>query len=468
MSDLDYSSIALLVALIVLHAVISLSAASLEHSRTVYLRERSESGDRRARRALRLTDDPVRLTITTQTLLTFIRVAFVAILTVQIAEPLIVQEQQLGRLLIPELGYTAVLAPAALLAYILGDLLPGAVGKAHADRIAPWCAWLMRMLQVLLNPIVFVLVRMRDAAARAGGGAETGSAVTPEEIIDMVDAGERGGTIEDEEAEMILSVLEFDETFVREVMVPRLDISAVEVDEPLREALRLIIESGHSRIPVYEDEIDNICGVLYAKDLLNVWYSNLHHSTIRDLMRPPHFIPETKRADALFKDFQAGKIHIAIVVDEYGSTAGVVTLEDLIEEIVGDIRDEYDQTEVVMYVQHNEHEYTVDAGINLHDFNSLLDVTLPTEGNDSLGGFIYTQIGHVPEEGETVEFDRVHLRIESLEGVRIRKVHVTVQPLPTADGDEPERGDRNAPASSNGNANASRAENDDVIEARAR
>jgi CBS domain containing-hemolysin-like protein len=238
--------------------------------------------------------------------------------------------------------------------------------------------------------------------------------------------GQRGGTIEDEEKEMIYSVLQFGETLAREVMVPRPDVTAVEIDQPLEEALKKFIESGHSRVPVYEEEIDDIKGLLYAKDLLTLWHNGEQQATIRAIMRPAYFVPETKRADMLFKEMQERKVHLAVIVDEYGGTAGIVTIEDLVEEIVGDIKDEYDINEEAEYIQLGEKEYIVDGSMNLDDLNEMMDIDLPTDEADSIGGYIYSQLGRVPDVGETIEESEHHvsMRIEAVENRRIRKVHI--------------------------------------------
>ncbi|MBZ0298828.1 MAG: hemolysin family protein, partial [Anaerolineae bacterium] len=209
--------------------------------------------------------------------------------------------------------------------------------------------------------------------------------------------------------------------------VPRIDIVAVEINTPLEVALGRFVETGHSRVPVYDEKIDNIEGLLYAKDVLTLWHNGgPKPRTIRELMRPTYFVPESKRADLVLKEMQHSKIHLAVVVDEYGGTAGIVTIENLIEEIVGDIQDEYDLEEEEEYIQLGEDEYTVDASMDVDDFNDLLHVNLPTEDADTLGGYIYSQLGRVPTVGEIVEDDDglLELRVDSIEGRRIRKVHV--------------------------------------------
>jgi putative hemolysin len=204
---------------------------------------------------------------------------------------------------------------------------------------------------------------------------------------------------------------------------------ALDVDTPLDKALQTLINSGHSRIPIYEDTIDNIKGLLYAKDLLNLWGKTPR--PLKDIMRKANFVPESKQADVLLHELKRDRIHMVIVVDEYGGTAGLITLEDLIEEIIGDIQDEYDIHEEAEFVQEGPDTFTVDAGITLTDFNDLLNVELSKEDSDTLGGFIFTELGHVPEPGETLDYQNLNFTITSLDGRRIRKVSVIRKPVST-------------------------------------
>ena len=434
MDDASSSSVILLLLLIALNGWMEFSYAVLTNFRRNPLRERSDEGDKKARRTLRLADDLPRLYITTQLILMLVRVGIAAVASIQIAAPLADTMAQ------PALAYLVVLLPIALITYIVGDLIPSAYGNAYADQAVSFVASIIRPWVIIFGPLVALFVRLSQMISKASGGEELSKSVTEEEILTMVDVGQRGGTIEDEEKEMIYSVLQFGETIAREVMVPRPDVVAVEIEQPLSDAVKEFIESGHSRIPVYEEEIDNIKGLLYAKDMLNLWHKGDQTATIRSVMRPAYFVPETKRADMLFKEMQERKIHLAVIVDEYGGTAGIVTIEDLIEEIVGDIRDEYDINEEAEYVQLGENEYVVDGGMNLSDLNEMLDTDLPTDEADSIGGYIYSQLGRVPDVGETIEESELHvtMRIEAVDNRRIRKVHIIRMEPPKTGGEADE------------------------------
>jgi CBS domain containing-hemolysin-like protein len=236
---------------------------------------------------------------------------------------------------------------------------------------------------------------------------------------------------------MIYSIFEIGETMAREIMVPRIDVLALDVSTPLPEAVEAVLGAGHSRVPIYDGHIDNIVGLLYAKDLLRAWKEGSQLGSLRDLLRPAHFVPETKKVDELLTELQQKRIHLAVVVDEYGGTAGIVTLEDIVEEIVGEIRDEYDVNEESLFERVSETEYVFDARIDLDEVNELLQLNLPSGQSDSLGGYIYGQLGHVPAPGEKVHGEPVEFEVLSVTGRRIRKVRALrlpdrAVPLPPA------------------------------------
>jgi CBS domain containing-hemolysin-like protein len=234
--------------------------------------------------------------------------------------------------------------------------------------------------------------------------------------------GEDEEPILDSEKQMIASILEMDETVAREVMVPRMDIVALNVETSLRDALAVIIEAGHSRVPVYEENTDRIVGLLYAKDLLKCFQEDRSDIPIRSLLRPAYFVPASKKVNTLLREMQRDRIHIAVVVDEYGGTAGLVTIEDILEEIVGEIQDEYDQ-EAEIYVQAlGPDTYLLNARFDIYSLAKLLDAELPEEDADTLGGMIYSVLGHVPEQGESVAVGGWRFTVLELEGRRIEQV----------------------------------------------
>jgi putative hemolysin len=291
-------------------------------------------------------------------------------------------------------------------------------------RLAPY----VHTLTVILSPLLVLPLAL---GRRNGEDEESVVTVTEEELKSMVDAGHEGGVLEGDERQMIYSIFELGDTLVREIMLPRIYITALEVSTPLSTAVDALIKSGHSRVPVYEESVDNILGLLYAKDLLRIWRKGEQTVSLRSLLRPATFVPEAKKVDELLEEMQAGHVHLAMVVDEYGGIAGLVTLEDIFEEIVGEIQDEYDQSEEAPYTQVGEDEYIFQGRVDLRDFNEVMGSQLPTEETETLGGFIYEHIGRVPSTGESLQVGDISLTIEQVTGRRIRKVRAKKQSTET-------------------------------------
>ena len=246
--------------------------------------------------------------------------------------------------------------------------------------------------------------------------------VTDESLRDWVENEQPESTLEKGEREMIYSIFRFSETMAKEIMVPRMDVLAIEVNTTISDARHEFIKAGHSRVPVYEDSIDNVVGLLYAKDLLAVVDGNDTIAAQRRLLRQAYFVPEAKKVDELLTEMQSRGVHMVLVVDEYGGVAGVVTLEDIVEEIVGEIRDEYDQGEEKLYEQLDENTYLVLGRATIDEFNLIMNGSLSDEYADTLGGFIYGQLGRVPQPGEIVTDDKFEFTVEQVVARRIIKV----------------------------------------------
>jgi CBS domain containing-hemolysin-like protein len=272
-----------------------------------------------------------------------------------------------------------------------------------------------------------------------GEAVQSQSAVTQDELISLLDAGHQEGVLEPDEREMIYSIFRLNDTLAREIMVPRIYITALDANNSLVEAVDALLTSGHSRAPVYEDHIDNIIGLVYAKDLLRAWRDNAQTASLRSLLREVYFVPEAKKVDELLDEMQGREVHMALVVDEYGGIAGLVTLEDIVEEIVGEIRDEYDETEELPYQAVSAGEYLVQGRIDLDNLNNLMQTSLPRDEAETLSGFIYKSVGRVPVSGEKIVVDNLELTVEQVTGRRIRKVRVRY--LPEMQLNNPEEGD---------------------------
>ena len=245
-----------------------------------------------------------------------------------------------------------------------------------------------------------------------------------EEMLDVEDAG-----IEKDEKDMIKGIFGLGETPVKSIMVPRTDVVAISVDEPKGEVLKKVVQSGHSRIPVYEGTIDNVIGFLYVKDLLTFLVKGNGSFDIKKMLRPVLFVPEGKKIDELLKEFQNKKTHIAVVVDEYGGMSGIVCLEDILEEIVGEIQDEYDNEEEEIK-KLSEDTFLCDARVLVSDINEELGLELPVEKSETLGGFVFNLFGKIPQKGEKISYNNVEFTIERIDGrkikrIKVRKVHDT-------------------------------------------
>ncbi|MBK9715592.1 MAG: HlyC/CorC family transporter [Kouleothrix sp.] len=325
------------------------------------------------------------------------------------------------------------LALLLLLILILSEALPKALAIRNPARAARLLAGPMSLITGLLWPLISTISIITGPIVRLVSGSVSAQLplVTEEELRLLVNVGEEEGLIEPDEREMIEGIFSFGDTVVREVMIPRVDIKALEEHASLDEALDLVMAHGHSRIPVYHETIDQIVGILYAKDLLRGLRSGRREGlpgaapALADLVRAPHFVPETMKVDALLKDLQTRKVHLAIVVDEYGGTAGLATIEDLLEEIVGEIQDEYDVEEPLVQIV-GEGELISDARVLLDDLNDLTGLQLSSDESDRIGGLVYERLGRVPKVGDNVQLDDdIMITVLSIEGLRPRQLRLT-------------------------------------------
>lgn len=248
--------------------------------------------------------------------------------------------------------------------------------------------------------------------------------ITADEIHDLIKVSEGEGLVNEEESEMIRSIFSLRSTVVREIMVPRTDMACIAVEATIPEILKTIISCGHSRIPVYENHIDNIIGLLYAKDLLKCWGIKDELVQVRSLLRPPYFIPETKNLEQLLQEFKLKHVHLAIVIDEYGGTSGLITIEDLLEQIVGDIQDEYDREEE-QYIKNPDGSITADARMPVEDLEEFFKVTIERDKFDTIGGLIFHLTGKIPAIGDIIVNENLHFTILDADKRRIIKVRIS-------------------------------------------
>jgi len=318
----------------------------------------------------------------------------------------------------------------SLVVLIFCEITPKTAALQNPMRVAramvkpvQGAAWLLRPVVWSLGVITTFLVRLLGGQVK-----HRGPFVTEEELRLLVTVGEEEGVLEEEETEMIHSIFEFADTTVREVMIPRIDMVTLESDATVDEAVDLALQGGFSRIPVYEENIDNIIGVLYTKDMLKQLREGHNTVAIRDLVRPAYFVPETKKLDDLLREIRQKRVHMVIVVDEYGSVAGLVTIEDLVEEIVGDIQDEYDREEK-LYERISDDEYIFDGKISIDEFNDVMDTELDDEDYETLGGLMYALLDKIPNVNDTITFEDLTFTVLSTRGRRITKVRVERKPV---------------------------------------
>ena len=316
---------------------------------------------------------------------------------------------------------------------IFGEVSPKTLSTIKADSISMKIAGIINVLMIVLTPVIFLINKLSlGVLFLFGVKASDGNRVmTEEELRTIVDVGQETGVIEDEERAMIHNVFDFGDAEAKEVMIPRIDMTFVHIDADYNEVLEIYKQDMFTRLPVYEESTDNVVGIINMKDLLLI--ENTDNFSIRDIMREPYFTYEHKNTSDLFLEMKKSSISLAIVLDEYGVTAGLITLEDLIEEIVGEIRDEYDTDEIDDITRLSDREYLVLGSANLEDVSDELNLHLESDDYDTIGGYCLEKLDHLPERNEIIiTDDDVLLRIEAVDKNRIEKVYIKL-PEPSAE-----------------------------------
>jgi putative hemolysin len=422
-----------------------IALVSIRRSRVEQLVDEGSSGARRVRRLL---EEPGRFLAVSQLGLTVIGFFASAYAAVSLVETLgtILRDFGVEANGAKGLALVVVTVVLALFTIIFAELVPKTLALANTERFAIALSLPIEFLARALGPVIKVLTGVTAAITRLFGANVSNEAqITAEELRLIVERGGEQGVLEAEEEQMINSIIELGERRLHEVMIPRIAIAALPASATLEEAIDRIVDEGHSRIPVYEESIDGVVGILDAKDLLPFLKPGSGpRPAVRTLLRPPVFVPESMTIDDLLHEFQRRKVHIAIVLDEYGGTAGLLTIEDLLEEIVGEIQDEYD-TEEPMVVRLSDDEARVDGRADVDDLAELFDLNLELEDDDeydTVGGLVYHRIGGVPSPGDQIDVNGLTLTVESTDGRRVGKVLVVRR---HDDGDErrpDEDGDR--------------------------
>jgi putative hemolysin len=413
MTSGDLGLVAAIVVLVATAGFLALAETALTHISRVKAIALEEEGRRGAERLRRLVEHPERALNPVLLLVLVCHLAaatFVGVVT----------ERHFGAA-----GVAVGLAIEVVFIFVLAEAVPKTWAVQHVERAALLAAPIVAAISSF--PPIRLLARGLIGLANVvlpGKGLPKGPFVSEEELLATVDVATEEEVIERDERELIHSILEFSDTVVREVMVPRPDMVTVESRARIADAFEVASASGYSRIPVFDQTVDDICGIVYAKDLMRALRDGRADEPVRALARPAHFVPETKRVAALMREMQAEKYHMAIVVDEYGGTAGLVTLEDLIEELVGEIVDEFDVEEPLVEPL-PDGDVRVDGRMLIDEVNELLHAELPDGDWDTIAGFVFNLLGHVPAEGETVEWDGCRFRAEKVQGRRIGRVRIS-------------------------------------------
>ncbi|RCX16641.1 putative hemolysin [Anaerobacterium chartisolvens] len=426
-----FTEVLVLIILIIINAFFAASEIALISLNDNKIKMMAEEGNKKAVLLKKLLSEPSRFLATIQigiTLAGFLASAFAAD---SFADPIVRLILMTG-ISVPEawLKTASVFIVTVILSYftlVLGELVPKRVAMKKAESISMFVAGPLSMLLKVSSPFVKLLTLSTNFFVRLFGVDPNADEqeVTEEEIRMMVDVGEERGAIDESEKEMINNVFEFDNKIVSDIMTHRTHIAAVDVEATLNDVVSLVKNEKYTRIPVYEGNIDNIIGTMHVKDLIQLLENQERDFVIRDIIRKPYFIPASKRIDDLFQDLQRTKTHMAIAIDEYGGTAGIVTIDDLIEEIVGNIFDEYDEEEKDIE-KLDENTFMINGSASLDTVRDFLKVDLPVDDYDTLSGFVIGQLGRIPQKGESpdIEFNGLVFRVDEIEEKKIARVKV--------------------------------------------
>ncbi|MDQ0461432.1 CBS domain containing-hemolysin-like protein [Clostridium sardiniense] len=415
MLDSSYTGqIVLLLVLLVLSAFFSMSETALMSLSKIRIRHMVEEGVKGAKLVEKLIEDPNKLLgaiLIGNNIVNIGASAIATSLAVKVSGG-------------SESAVAIVTAVMTVLILIFGEITPKSIAKQKSEQVSLGVSKPIKLCVFIFKPFVVIFTAISSVFIRLFGGdpKATEPFITEEELKTMVGVSEEEGVLEDVEKEMIFNVFDFADLQVKDVMVQRVDVTAIEVNDSYEDLLKIIKEDQYSRIPVYDDTIDDIVGILNVKDLIIAGYKG-EAFNVTEYMREPLYTFEFKKITELFNEMKKSRNHMAVVLDEYGGTVGIVTIEDLVEEIVGDIQDEYDKERDMIEVI-KEDEYVVDGSARLDDISDLIGVNMESEEFDSVGGLIIGELGRIPEEHEEIVIDRIRFVVEEIEKNRIMKVRI--------------------------------------------
>ena len=434
------TSMIVMILLILLTALCIISDSSLVSISDAKVEEDAESGNKAAKRVLKYAENPKPYQITLQTLRVLTPIINGAIALDTFSNEVVLWFNS-SLWVVKPLVILIITIFLLIFHMVFGILIPKRLANKYPDRFAYASIGFVMLMTSILKPLTWLLNGLSMIVGRFFGlkPHEGDRVVTEEEIRTIVEESSKTGSIDEEEGEMIQNIFDFSDTTVDEIMTHRTEISALNIKSTRSQLIDFIQQEQYTRYPVYEGNIDHIVGTMHVKDLLKYLDKPEEKFSLKSLIRAPYFVPESKRTAELFREMQKQKNHIAIVLDEYGGTAGIVTIEDLIEEIVGNISDEYDEDEEVIK-QINEEVYEIDGLASINDVEDIIDANLPVEDYDTLSGFILGQLGRFPEENEkvSIQFNGFTFEVMDIENKIITKVRVTKEDLETGENEKDE------------------------------
>ncbi len=429
--------ILLLLALILVNAYFAMAEIAVISLNDAKMEKMAEDGHKKAKLVLKLTKNPTKFLSTIQigiTLAGFLTSASAATSFAEMLTDAVTSKFGLPESIVSPVAVVLITLIMSYFSLVLGELVPKRIGMQIPEKVAFAVAKPLYVIAKLTSPFVKFLSVSTNGVVRLLGFDPNADeeVVTEEEIRMMVDVGGEKGVIEDAQKEMINNIFEFDDMDAGDVMTHRTDVVAADInDTTLEEFMALAIEHGRSRIPLYDEDIDNIVGIVYIKDLLKYVGKEVKvKGTLKNIMREPYFVPETKACGELFKEMRLQRIQMAVVVDEYGGTAGIVTLEDIVEAVMGDIQDEYDEEEEEIS-KIDENTFTVEGTIDIEEIDELIGKELPEGDYETLAGFIMDELQCIPKNGEMNEvvFENVKFTVLEVEDRRIEKIKVEITPV---------------------------------------
>lgn len=436
-----WGQIILLAVLIAVNAYFAAAEMAIVSVNKNRIRTIAQEGNRKAEALLKLIDDPNKFLSAIQVVITLAGFLTSAEAAVSFSDDMGVFLESFGIPYGQEISVVIVTLILSFFTLVFGELFPKRLAMLHADAIAMGVVKPILFISAVFKPFVWLLsitvtIMLKICRQRTD---VTYVEYSEDDIVSMLEAGQESGELKEEGKKMITGVFAFDDMLAYEVMTPRTDVFSIDINAPTEEYIDELMELRYSRIPVYEDDSDNIIGILYIKDyLIKAREDGFDNVDFRSILRKPYFVPETKKIDSLFFELQTTKQHIAILIDEYGGFSGIVTMEDIIEEVMGDIDDEYDKEEPEIQ-KIDDMTYVMDGRMDLDDIDEELGINLESDNSETIGGFIIDILGEIPDEndvGKEIDFENYRFRIDSIRERRIEQITMNIMTPDSGNGDE--------------------------------